>query len=154
MVGKDTMELAFGKYISAEKARQLGVFDACEGLQRNDQGAIDALAPIDIPKVIAGDGEDKTSDALGITGDKDDLDSKEELEPIGERMAEEKENEGLSKHRVVMHLAKGGLHRALGVSEDEKIPEDKLNGALKSSNNHVKSMAVLAKNMKGWHHGG
>ena len=60
----------------------------------------------------------------------------------------------LSKHRVVMHLAKGGLHKALHVPEGEKIPEDKLEAATNSSNPHVKSMAVLAKNMKGWHHGG
>ena len=67
-------------------------------------------------------------------------------------MAEE--NEGLSKHRVVMHLAKGGLHRALKIPENEKIPDDKLRGALTCSNAHIKSMAVLAKNMNGWHHSG
>src|ERR1039458_1528643 len=111
------MELAFGKYISADMAQKLGVFDACEGLKRNSQGALDALAPIDIPKVISGDVE--PSDALdNVMGDdKDKLDSpkEEREEPIGEKMAEE--NEGLSKHRVVMHLAKGGLHRALRSEE-------------------------------------
>jgi len=60
----------------------------------------------------------------------------------------------LSKHRVVMHLANGGLHRALKVPENENIPEDKLEAATHSTNPHLKSMAVLAKNMKGWHHGG
>src|ERR1039458_5535860 len=143
------MELAFGKYISADMAQKLGVFDACEGLKRNSQGALDALAPIDIPKVISGDALDNV-----MGDDKDKLDSpkEEREEPIGEKMAEE--NEGLSKHRVVMHLAKGGLHRALKIPENEKIPDDKLRGALTSSNAHIKSMAVLAKNMKGWHHGG
>jgi hypothetical protein len=42
----------------------------------------------------------------------------------------------------------------LKIPENEKIPDDKLRGALTSSNAHIKSMAVLAKNMKGWHHGG
>ena len=65
-----------------------------------------------------------------------------------------KETVKLSHHRVVMHLAKGGLHRALGIKEGEKIPEDRLEAATNSNNPHVKSMAVLAKNMKGWHHGG
>jgi len=33
-----------------------------------------------------------------------------------------KETVKLSHHRVVMHLNKGGLHRALGVPEGETIP--------------------------------
>ena len=71
-------------------------------------------------------------------------------------MAEEKKTEDvhLSHHRVVMHLAKGGLHRSLGIKPDEKIPEARLEAATHSTNPHVKAMAVLAKNMKGWHHGG
>jgi hypothetical protein len=60
----------------------------------------------------------------------------------------------LSKHRVVMHLHKNGLHTALGISPDKDIPEDRLEAATHSDNPHVKAMAVLAKNMKGWHHGG
>src|ERR1022692_4036281 len=114
------MELAFGKYISVDKAKQLGVFDACEGLQRNDQGAIDALAPIDVPKVIAGDGASDTDD-----DQLEPKDSQEELEePIGEKMAEE-QGDNVSLYRAMHHLNKGGLHRALGVKEGEKIPADK-----------------------------
>ena len=70
-------------------------------------------------------------------------------------MAEKKnETVKLSHHRVVMHLHKNGLHNALGIKPGEKIPEDRLEAASHSDNAHVKAMAVLAKNMKGWHHGG
>jgi len=41
---------------------------------------------------------------------------------------------------------KGGLHRALGVPEDEKIPKDKLNKAANSKDSHLKHMAQAAKN--------
>lgn len=58
----------------------------------------------------------------------------------------------LSKHRVVMHLAKGGLHRALHVPEGETIPQDKLDAAKNSSNPHVKKMADLAATMESWKH--
>jgi hypothetical protein len=56
----------------------------------------------------------------------------------------------LSKHRVVMHLNHGGLHRALGVPEDQDIPDDKLETARKSDNPHLKAMADLAHTMKSW----
>lgn len=60
----------------------------------------------------------------------------------------------LSKHRVVMHLNHGGLHRALHVPEDENIPQDKLEAAKNSSNPHVRAMASLADTMEHkWHHG-
>jgi hypothetical protein len=59
----------------------------------------------------------------------------------------------LSHHRVVMHLNKGGLHRALHVPEDEDIPEDKLEAARDSKNPHVREMANLAHTFKSWHHG-
>lgn len=64
----------------------------------------------------------------------------------------EKETVKLSKHRVVMHLNKGGLHRALNVPEGTKIPESKLNAALNSNSEHVRKMAHLAKTMESWHH--
>ena len=63
-----------------------------------------------------------------------------------------KEDVHLSHHRVVMHLNKGGLHRALHVPEGEKIPEEKLSSARNSSNEHVKKMAELAHTMAGWKH--
>jgi ribonuclease PH len=62
------------------------------------------------------------------------------------------ENVHLSNHRVVMHLHKGGLHRALGISEDKEIPEDRLEAATHSNNEHIKRMATLAKTMKSWKH--
>jgi hypothetical protein len=65
-------------------------------------------------------------------------------------MTEKKETVKLSHHRVVMHLAKGGLHRALHVPEGEDIPEDKLSEAMHSDNEHVKRMADLAHTMKSW----
>jgi len=57
----------------------------------------------------------------------------------------------LSKHRVVMHLHKGGLHRALHIPEGETIPKEKLNEARNSKNPHVREMANLAHTMEGWH---
>lgn len=59
----------------------------------------------------------------------------------------------LSHHRVVMHLHKGGLHRALGIPEGETIPQEKIEAARNSKNEHVRQMANLAHTMAGWHHG-
>lgn len=67
-------------------------------------------------------------------------------------MSEKKETVHLSKHRVVMHLNRGGLHRALGVPESETIPKDKVEAAAHSSNPHVAAMAHLAQNMSHWKH--
>lgn len=70
-------------------------------------------------------------------------------------MAEKKmETVHLSHHRVVMHLRKGGLHRALGVPEGETIPKEKIEAATHSSNEHVAKMAHLAQTFAGFHHGG
>jgi len=66
-------------------------------------------------------------------------------------MAEDKkETVHLSKHRVVMHLNKGGLHRWAGVPEGEKIPESKVQEAANSANPHVAAMGHLAQNMSHW----
>jgi hypothetical protein len=46
----------------------------------------------------------------------------------------------------------GALHRALGISQDQKIPPAKLREALRSKDPHVRKMANLAKNMKSWKH--
>lgn len=64
------------------------------------------------------------------------------------------ENVHLSHHRVVMHLHKGGLHRALGIPEDQDIPKDRVAAATHSTNPHVAAMAHLAQTMAKWHHGG
>ncbi len=67
-------------------------------------------------------------------------------------MADKKmETVHLSNHRVMMHLHKGGLHRALHVPEGTEIPADKLEAAKNSNNLHVRRMANLAETMKSWH---
>jgi hypothetical protein len=67
-------------------------------------------------------------------------------------MSEKKtETVKLSHHRVVMHLHKGGLHRALGISEDKEIPKEMVEKATHSTNPHVAAMAHLAQTMESWH---
>lgn len=48
-------------------------------------------------------------------------------------------------------LNKGGLHRALGVPEEEKIPAKKLAKAEHSKNPHVRKMAQAAETLKKLH---
>lgn len=64
---------------------------------------------------------------------------------------DKKETVHLSHHRVVMHLNKGGLHRALGFKPGEKIPEERVEAATHSSNSHIAKMAHLAQTMEKWH---
>jgi len=54
-----------------------------------------------------------------------------------------------SLYRAIHHLRKGGLHRALGVSEDETIPKEKIEAATHSSNKHVAHMANFAQTLSG-----
>ena len=63
-----------------------------------------------------------------------------------------KEEVHLSHHRVVMHLNKGGLHRALGIDPDKEIPKERVEAATHSTNDHIKRMAILAQNMSHWKH--
>jgi hypothetical protein len=65
-------------------------------------------------------------------------------------MAKKKRN--VSLYRAMGHLNKGGLHRALGVPEGEKIPADKLEAARNSQNEHVRHMANFAHTMSGFKH--
>ena len=65
-------------------------------------------------------------------------------------MAEQKHNVGL--YRAMHHLRKGGLHRALGVPEGEKIPQEKIEHAKNSDNAHLAHMANFASTMEGFHH--
>lgn len=60
------------------------------------------------------------------------------------------EAEKVSFHRSMHKLNHGGLHRALGIPEGQKIPTDRIAAAKNSSNPHVKSMAILASNMSHW----
>ena len=46
---------------------------------------------------------------------------------------------------------KGKLHKKLGVPEGEKIPEEKLNEALKSKDKTERKEALLAKTLKKFH---
>lgn len=64
-------------------------------------------------------------------------------------MAEKKHNASL--YRSMHNLRKGGLHRALGISESEPIPADRLEAARNSKNPHVARMANFAHTMKGFH---
>jgi hypothetical protein len=57
-----------------------------------------------------------------------------------------------SLYRSMHHLRKGGLHRALGISESESIPAKKLEAARHSDNEHVRKMAEFAHTMKGFKH--
>jgi hypothetical protein len=56
-------------------------------------------------------------------------------------------------HRSMSSLHKGGLHRALGIAEGEKIPMAKIEAATHSENGHTRKMATMAKSMKAWKHG-
>lgn len=59
------------------------------------------------------------------------------------------------KHKFIKKAIgnnKGALHRHLGVAEGEKIPEDKLRGALHSGNETIRKEAQLAVTLKGMKH--
>lgn len=58
----------------------------------------------------------------------------------------------VSLYRSLHHLNKGGLHRALGIKEGEKIPEARLEAASHSSNSHIARMANFAKTMSHFKH--
>jgi hypothetical protein len=57
----------------------------------------------------------------------------------------------VSLHRALIHLHKGGLHRALGVPEGQPIPQAKLEKAKNSDNPHVAHMANFASTLEGFH---
>lgn len=58
----------------------------------------------------------------------------------------------VSLYRAMHHLNKGGLHRALGVKEGEKIPAEKLAAAKNSKNEHIRHMASFASTMSKFKH--
>jgi hypothetical protein len=57
-----------------------------------------------------------------------------------------------SLYRALRHLRAGGLHRALGVPEDESIPASKLAAAHHSSNEHIRKMSAFATTMSHFKH--
>lgn len=71
--------------------------------------------------------------------------------PVADHDSKE-ETVHLSKHRVVMHLHAGGLHRALNVPEGQTIPKERIEAATHSKNPHLREMAHLALTMEHWHH--
>jgi hypothetical protein len=71
----------------------------------------------------------------------------------GEEVVPDKDTVKLSHHRVVMHLHKGGLHRALGIPEGTDIPKERVEEATHSKTPHIAAMAHLAQTMGKWHHG-
>lgn len=57
----------------------------------------------------------------------------------------------VSLYRAMHHLRKGGLHRALGIPEGEKIPAEKLE-VKEGDSTHMKHMKNFAKTMGGFKH--
>lgn len=53
--------------------------------------------------------------------------------------------------KAIKPSSKGKLHKALGVPQDQKIPEMKLNKATHSKNPTLRKEANLAKTLKGLH---
>jgi len=58
----------------------------------------------------------------------------------------------VSLYRAMHHLRKGGLHDALHIPRDEKIPASRLEAAKHSKNEHVRHMANFAHTMEGFSH--
>lgn len=65
-------------------------------------------------------------------------------------MAEHSEAEKRHFSRAMSKLHSGGLHRALGIPEDENIPLEKKEEAAHSENPHMAAMGRLAVSMHGW----
>lgn len=51
-------------------------------------------------------------------------------------------------------LKKGALKAQLGIPKDKPIPASRLDAATHSSDPMERKRAILAKNMRGWRHGG
>ena len=58
----------------------------------------------------------------------------------------------VSLYRSMHHLRKGGLHDALHIPRDQKIPAERVEAATHSPNEHVRKMASFAKTMGGFKH--
>lgn len=57
-----------------------------------------------------------------------------------------------SLYRSLRHLRAGGLHKALGVPLDKKIPKEAVEKATHSKNSHVAHMANMAQTMSHFKH--
>lgn len=69
-------------------------------------------------------------------------------------MAEKRKHRFIPKSKFHPGGEKGKLHRELGISEDKKIPQDRLRAAAHSRNPEIRRDAIRAETMEGWHHGG
>jgi hypothetical protein len=58
----------------------------------------------------------------------------------------------VSLYRAMHHLRHGGLHRALGISEDKVIPKERIEAGTHSSNSHIQHMSQMALNMSHFKH--
>jgi hypothetical protein len=58
----------------------------------------------------------------------------------------------VSLYRALHHLRHGGLHAALGIAPDQKIPAAKLAAAKNSKSEHVRKMANFAATMSHFKH--
>lgn len=56
-----------------------------------------------------------------------------------------------TKKKMKLHLKKGALHEALGVSDDKKIPSSDL-ADKKGDSALMKKRKQFAENAKKWHH--
>ena len=65
-------------------------------------------------------------------------------------MAEHTDQEKRHFQRAMHHLHHGGLHRALGIPEDQDIPLEKKEKAAHSQNPHMAAMGRIAVAMHGW----
>lgn len=59
-----------------------------------------------------------------------------------------------SLYHAIHGLRHGRLHRVLGISEDQTIPEDRLRAAANSKNESTARMANFALTLKGFKHKG
>lgn len=75
----------------------------------------------------------------------------EKVTPKEDNVATKKKHNP-SLYRAMHHLNKGGLHRALGVPEDQDIPQAKVEAAKNSTNEHVAHMANFASTMGKFKH--
>lgn len=122
------MALAYGHVLTLDRARELGVLSTAEAIVRESpDGPWKALRPVDVPV--------------------------EQTQHVpGESKQPESTMKTVSLRRALHHLRKGGLHRALGIPEDQPIPQARLEAAKHSSNEHVRHMANFAATMESWHH--
>lgn len=76
----------------------------------------------------------------------------ETMTETGEKKEPAHMSEGGKTPHFLEGLKKGALHKEMGISEDKKIPEKKLEKAANSDNETLRKRAQFAINAKKWHH--